>query len=861
MHLSRNELQLLQEHVDELTAEEIAGIEEALDRLVLEEARESLLAFCRYMDPEYRVGRHHRVLAKHLMALERGEEDRVIVNLPPRHGKQLAHDTLVPTPQGYRRHGDLRVGDHVFGPDGLPTRVVAVSEESLQDVEVEFTNGEIVRCHENHEWAVFDRRGRWLRPRVLETRELERDVWIGSAGARGGRARWQLPDAQALQYPTAVQPLHPYVLGVWLGDGTTTKPTIAGIDEEIFAEVSRLTGFRETGRYVHATTGVTTGVTTAAFAGPRPNVRGQLSEHLHALGLLGNKHIPEVYLRGDVEQRRELLAGLMDTDGHVDPHTGRCRFVTGNPRLADDVFELVASLGYRPYRTVRKPALSSSGIQGRRDILTIAFRPVEPLLTRLERKQVRRFAMRRKVAIRAIRRVAPHLGRCIQVERADGLYLVGRQHIVTHNSQLTSIYFPAWFIGRNPTRKLMLVSHTADLAVDFGRKVRNLIDDPKFRAVFPDVHLSADSKSAGRWDTNRGGTFYATGVGSSLAGRGADMLIVDDPHSEQDVLTGTPDAFDRAYRWFTFGARTRLMPGGRVAVVSTRWHVADLSGRLVQDMAASELADRYRVIEFPALFEVPDPDNPDGPPVEKALWPEFFDVEALRRTRASMPAFQWSAQYQQNPVAEGATLVRREWWRTWEKPDPPECDYVMMTLDTATEVRERSNYSALTVWGVFRRESGETGETENHLILLEAVRRRVEFPELKSMVVDYYRRWEPDAFIVEKKNAGVSLYQELRRTGVPVQEYTPHRGSGNKYARLNSVADIVASGIVWVPRTRWAEELVEEIAAFPSGEYDDYVDATVMALMRFRQGGFISLRSDDGVDMNWEYVPYRAAYY
>ncbi len=421
-------------------------------------------------------------------------------------------------------------------------------------------------------------------------------------------------------------------------------------------------------------------------------------------------------------------------------------------------------------------------------------------------------------------------------------------------SELTSKYFPAWFIGRNPTKKIMMVSHTTDLAVDFGRKVRNLIDDTKFQEIFPDITLSADSKSAGRWDTNRGGTYYAAGVGSSLAGRGADMLIIDDPHSEQDILNGNFEVFDKAYQWFTFGARTRLMPGGRCAVVATRWHLDDLTGRLVRDMTQNENADQYSVIEVPAIMEIT---QADGTVKEKALWPEFFDLEALHRTRASMPVFQWNAQYQQNPTAEGAAVVKREWWRKWKEENPPAVDYIIMSLDTATEEKQRADYTALTVWGVFFNEN----EHMNHIILLEAIRRRVEFPELKKLAVEQYKTWEPDAFIVEKKNSGVALYQELRRTGVVLQEYMPHRGSGNKFARLQSVADIISSGVVWVPETRWAEELVEEIASFPVGSHDDLTDATVIAMMRFRQGGFLSIRGDLEVDSDGDYVPYRAAYY
>jgi predicted phage terminase large subunit-like protein len=323
-------------------------------------------------------------------------------------------------------------------------------------------------------------------------------------------------------------------------------------------------------------------------------------------------------------------------------------------------------------------------------------------------------------------------------------------------------------------------------------------------------------------------------------------LLVDDPHNEQDIINGNFDVFEKAYEWFTYGARTRLMPGGRVAIIQTRWHLDDLTGRVTKDMGMNENSDQYEVIEFPAILETKQTEtNENGEEVtkikEKALWPEFFDLPALYRTKASMPLFQWNAQYQQSPTSEEAAIVKREWWQTWKAEDPPKCDYLIMSLDAAAESHNRADFTALTTWGVWMNEEANA----HHIILLNSIKKRVEFPELKQLALETYNEWEPDAFIVEKKSSGTALYQELRRMGLLVQEFTPHRGSGDKMARLNSVADIVQSGLVWVPETRWAEELVEEVAAFPFGRNDDLVDSTVMALMRFRQGGFIRLPTDE----------------
>lgn len=407
-------------------------------------------------------------------------------------------------------------------------------------------------------------------------------------------------------------------------------------------------------------------------------------------------------------------------------------------------------------------------------------------------------------------------------------------------SQLVSIYFPAWFIGKYPNKKVLMVSHTTDLAVDFGRKVRNLIDTDAYKHVFPLVTLAQDSKSAGRWNTNMGGEYFACGVGSALAGRGADLLLVDDPHNEQDIINGNYEIFEKAYEWFTFGARTRLMPGGRVAIIQTRWHMDDLTGRVTKDMAYNERSDQYEVVEFPAIFH-------ENTANEKPLWPEFFDLEALQRTKASMPLFQWNAQYQQNPTAEEASVVKREWWQIWKKEKPPQCEYIIMSLDAAAESHNRADFTALTTWGVFMNDE----VSAYHIILLNSIKKRIEFPELKALALEEYKEWEPDSFIVEKKSSGTALYQELRRMGVPAQEYTPHRGSGDKLARLNSVADLVQSGLVWVPETRWAEEVIEEVAGFPFMSNDDLVDSSVMALMRFRQGGFVRLPTDEPEDVRY----------
>ncbi len=404
-------------------------------------------------------------------------------------------------------------------------------------------------------------------------------------------------------------------------------------------------------------------------------------------------------------------------------------------------------------------------------------------------------------------------------------------------SEFASFLLPAWFLGQYPEKKIIQTAHTAELSVGFGRKVRNLVDSEDFKKVFPGLQLRADSKAAGRWSTNKNGEYFAIGVGGAVTGKGADLLIIDDPHSEQEGQSGDPSVFDRTYDWYTSGPRQRLQPGGAIIIVMTRWHMRDLTGKIIKSSAQRTGSDEWEVIEFPAIM-------PSG----KSLWPEFWSLTELEALRSELPASKWNAQYQQNPTAEEGALIKREWWKRWEPDYPPQCEFVIQSWDTAFLKTQRADYSACTTWGVFYHPDDD-GNTQPNIILLDAYKERLEFPELKKTAFEMWTDMQPDAFIVEGKAAGMPLIFELRAMGIPVSEYTPSRGN-DKIARVNAVADLFASGVVWAPETRFAEEVIEEFAAFPAGEHDDLVDSSTQALLRFRQGGFVALRSDEEDDFD-----------
>jgi predicted phage terminase large subunit-like protein len=415
-------------------------------------------------------------------------------------------------------------------------------------------------------------------------------------------------------------------------------------------------------------------------------------------------------------------------------------------------------------------------------------------------------------------------------------------------SEFASYLLPAWFLGKYPGKKIIQTSNTAELAVGFGRKVRNLVDGETYAKVFPNVSLRHDSKAAGRWSTNANGEYFAIGVGGTVTGKGADLLIIDDPHSEQEaaLAANDPSVYDKVYEWYSSGPRQRLQPGGSIVIVMTRWGKRDLTGQVIK-ASAQRGGDEWEVIEFPAIL-------PSGNP----LWPEFWSFKELSALKEELPLPKWQAQYQQDPTSESSAIVKREWWQIWEEDSPPHVDMIIQAWDTAFEKNNRADYSACTTWGVFHHPD-DTGRDQANLILLNAFRDRLEFPELKKRVLEQYKEWSPDGLIIEKKASGAPLIYELRSMGIPVQEFTPTKGN-DKITRLNAVSDLFASSRIWVPNTNWAEEVVEEVASFPNGEHDDYVDSVSLALMRFRQGGYVRTTLDEEEDIQY-FKQRRAAYY
>jgi predicted phage terminase large subunit-like protein len=316
-----------------------------------------------------------------------------------------------------------------------------------------------------------------------------------------------------------------------------------------------------------------------------------------------------------------------------------------------------------------------------------------------------------------------------------------------------------------------------------------------------------------------------------------NCFILDDVHSEQEAAIGAynPEVYDRVYEWYTSGPRQRLQPSGSLVIVMTRWSQRDLTAQVLKS-AAMRNSEEWRVIEFPAIM-------PSG----ESLWPEFWSTKDLEALREELPNSKWMAQYQQSPTSDSGAIVKREWWQWWEEDEPPECEFIIQAWDTAHEIKKMNDFSACTTWGVWYNDE-DRGNA--NIILLNSLKVRLEFPELKKRALQEYKDWSPDTCIIEKKAAGAPLIQEFRAMGIPVSEFSPGKGQ-DKISRTNGIADIFSSGKVWAPRTRWAEELIDEMAAFPAGEHDDLHDSAVLAMHRYRQGGYVKLPSDEPEPVEW----------
>jgi len=428
------------------------------------------------------------------------------------------------------------------------------------------------------------------------------------------------------------------------------------------------------------------------------------------------------------------------------------------------------------------------------------------------------------------------------VERGDVTRLMIFLSPGSTKSKLCSVLFPAWYYGRHASRYILGVSHSVELAEKFSAEIRDLIESPIYKDIFPETKISKEKRAVKRWQTTVKGEYLAAGAGKQIAGFRGHVGIIDDAVSEQTAYSKTERT--KINDWYAPGFRTRILPGGAVIIINTRWHLNDLSGFLLSLADENARADQWKVIRIPAIL---DHESAELLGLEEggSYWPEYWPLDTLLDTKESTPAPKWNALYMQTPTSEEGTIFNPKWFSDWEKDKPPKCEYILMSADTAFKDNQRSDYSAITIWGVYRKSSHLTDGREvliPQLVLLYAVKGRWQFPDLCKMVQGLYDKWQPDGVMIEDKASGQSLIQEMRRRGFPILVYS---SKDSKELRAHAITPHVQSGYVWVPKRKaWCDEFITEVCSFPYAEHDDYVDTMTQAVQYLRDNWAIEHPDD-----------------
>lgn len=804
-------------------------------------------------------------VAEHLEAVTHGEIKDLLVNVFPGAMKALDVETPILTTWGWKRHGDLKVGDFVFGPSGEPRRVDGVTDHRPETAyEVAFDDGTKIIAGAGHLWEVerdYPQEGpygkRVRRKTVVSTPEL-----IESVKGRALQRPDRIETCRPIQFPPRRFLIDPYLLGAWLGDGATLSGVIytAEQDREHFERLGRVTS------------------TTIGPNGRqdfhRIGIDG-FQVRLRILGLLGNKHIPDDYLEASVEQRIALLQGLMDTDGSVEKTRGTCSFTTKLKHLADQMVMLLSSLGIKANANE-----SWSTIKGQKfgPYWQISFTaPLGLKVFRLDRKQSRvRFAQSKRANgryVKSVRDIGEKWVNCIQVE--GSLYLAGRKFVTTHNSLLTDVFFPAWEWGPMKMAHLRYVtfSYSSTLTERDNLKFRDLVSSPEYQQMYGQEVMLRQT-GATKVSNHKQGWKLASSVGGTTTGQRGNRAICDDLNSVKESESKT--VIDETNRWFRESLSSRLnnIETDAKIVIAQRTAENDVSGTILElELPYTHLCIPMRYVWSadengePYATEIgwvdprwrADPEECEG----ELAWPERFPEDAVDNLERELGPFATACQYQQTPEPRGGGIIKRDFWQPWEGKFPA-FSYVFASLDGAFTSDEANDPSALTVWGVFENDAGH-----NRAMLIFGWHKYLEFegqrlrPDSGENQRDFMARqmkewgliewtehtcsyWKVDRLLIEAKASGISVSQSLqkryrnRNWSVQLMDV-----KGDKVARAIAVQPTFAQKMIHAPFERaWCQDVVNECAIFPHGKHDDYVDSCTQAVKHLRDLGLLEFDDD-----------------
>lgn len=794
-------------------------------------AQTSLSCFVEYMTPEEPPALHHEFICEHLEAIERRDIMRAAFSMAPGHAKGCALDTPLPTPTGWTTVGEVEIGEDIYGVNGAPTKVIGKSSiftdkrcfRAITSDDCEIT------VSEDHLWDVrLDTNAKYTTTHT--TLEL-----FQRQGLKSWRP-YRLPEVKPVERPDATLPIDPYLLGVWLGNGTVKTGVITSHvgDRDFFIGQFSAAGFTVIPRVVPLVMGV-----------------HDLAPALAKAGVLEDKHVPDVYLTASAAQRLELLRGLMDTDGHARKNGG-CIFTNTRPALINAVRKILWSLGVPNTVTLCGVHPHDDGYN-RAPCWNVYFSGVDCF--HLPRKKQRLGALKSRYG-RYIRfeEIPIEPTQCLVVDAPDSLFLAGAGHIPTHNSKFCSKYFPAWYLGKHPRHKYIQGGHSQSFAEnEFGKATRDIIDEVRYRDIFPEVRLHPRSTAGGAWRLdNPRGSYIAKGVGQKIAGfrgncGGGDDLIGSREDADSQLIR------DKVWNWLWSDYRTRFLPGSPIFMIATRWHPDDPIGRIEQRNKQG-VGIPWTIINLNVIIENEREMlmDPMGRSIGEVLWPDYYTYEQIMELKATLPLRDWLALYKGQPRLAEGNIVKAVWFQEYDEIPRDKIQEngrayervvrrITVSVDTASKAKQRNNHTVASVW---------LETTAGHHYLLDVRRKRVEFTELIPFIEDTAKDWGASAILVEDKGNGTA-YLQLRQglAPAPLIAINPD-AEGDKEFRFDSVTPMFEAGLVHVPKQApWLPDYLEEVLAFPTGE-DDQVDSTSQYLSWARRRLSLGTRKLRGGGIN-----------